>query len=654
MSTVMMVAGICMLLCCGMGYYALLRIEGELSVAYSAITLIVVLQVFGLTAGISAGAKIYFALSLIGLLLFILKGRDRKGFFSVGVVAFIGLSLAGIVAFHGDFIQTYDDFHQWAAEVKYMYENNFIPVDGDFIGSALVPPETSLFSAFFQILGGYNEGYMYSSGFMLSAIAAVLPLLRLKWKDWYKGLLYVLLVYAGLFSLYVQPYKSLYVDVPCAMWAAGTCMVWYIIGGDKTDTDKIAASGNKLLGLIIRFRNGLLMIPLLVFVARIKWGVGLLMWLFTLAFIVIDSIERKNGSSIGAILKRRWKQGVAIIAIGIVLVAAVWFLLGESFIPANLHGVLEALTFSSKKARLTALCLPYTIFEKSLTSNPNMPFRAAQATIMITIIMAVMVSWCKEEAEKRRLLAQTIAFPIYMLLYIAGLYVSYVSVFSYEESIRNATGYRYLSIVVVFEYVIMSAFLLRRIVSEKSFADQSEGRAKRLSNTSLLGLAVLVLMISNFNEDIIFKGSSLHYWENPTYEKINRTKEQVEEIKTIIGEDDRVYMLSNAYSLENMNEYPLCVALYYMDKQVSNYLNSPWEFNKKGSYTFNCKTDTTIEEFPDMIKTGGYTYIWIHSHDQFLDESFWEMFNSDIEANGLYKVNISDTGDITLELVREL
>jgi hypothetical protein len=111
---------------------------------------------------------------------------------------------------------------------------------------------------------------------------------------------------------------------------------------------------------------------------------------------------------------------------------------------------------------------------------------------------------------------------------------------------------------------------------------------------------------------------------------------------------------SKQYDLDNMNEYPLCVALYYLGEQVSNYLVMPWQFNEKGSLSFVAKSDLTIDSFPALLRDGGYTYIWIHSYDKYLTEQFERLFNCKELQKGLYRIMYQEDGAIRLEYVSDL
>ena len=117
-----------------------------------------------------------YLLSGIGAVCFVIQWICKKN----GQLLFIGivvwgilacLFVVGLVIYHNDFIQHTDEFHLWAALVKYMKEKDRLPIGNDFIaGPGQIYLSSSLFIAFFQIFAGYNEGNMYVASTLLTFI----------------------------------------------------------------------------------------------------------------------------------------------------------------------------------------------------------------------------------------------------------------------------------------------------------------------------------------------------------------------------------------------------------------------------------------------------------------------------------------------------
>ena len=670
----MMLAGFCLLLFFSMGIYTLIRIPPELCFLYAVILNAEVMQVLGYASSIRAGCIGFSILAVAGLVLFLLRSKKRVDFFTPGILLLFLLFAASLVLFRGGFIHNYDDFHQWALEVKYMLEHNAMPRPGGLM--PIVPMETGLFNVFFQVLCGYNEGYMHASSFLFTAAALVLPLAGIPWRRWKGALGYLLLTYLGMFSIYKFPYKSLYVDLPAAAWAAVLC-VWWMTAAKR---DRRQGMFGGILPRLIP------VIPILLFITRIKWGIGLLLAALTAGYIVIEIFAERMNESPGVFWRRQWKRIVIVSAVLIVAFGILWAILGSSFVPASMSGIAEALTVSSEKARLTLETLLQNLFQKSLTTHPNMRLYTVHSVILL-IVLLLLTAYLGRAVYQKKICRFAAYYPVCVAAYAAALYVSYVSTFSYEESVRNATGYRYLSVIVLYGFFVLTGMMLHSFGTERGLhrspeaegeilcSSDMEGRGKALpeAETGIAGAAdtgihgnvrwkmqavliagLFALALCNVNSKILYLASEIQEWKLPQYPVIMETRGQIEKIQDVISEDDRVYLLSNKYDLDNMNEYPLCVALYYLGEQVSNYLVMPWQFNEKGSLSFVAKSDLTIDSFPALLRDGGYTYIWIHSYDKYLTEQFERLFNCKDLQKGLYRILYQEDGAIRLEYVSDL
>ena len=73
-----------------------------------------------------------------------------------------------------------------------------------------------------------------------------------------------------------------------------------------------------------------------------------------------------------------------------------------------------------------------------------------------------------------------------------------------------------------------------------------------------------------------------------------------------------------------------------------------------GSLSFVANTDLTVDAFPDLLRGGGYTYVWIHSYDPYLARSFRRLFNCSNLREGLYRIQYQEDGAIRLEYVSDL
>jgi membrane protease YdiL (CAAX protease family) len=111
------------------------------------------------------------------------------------------------------------------------------------------------------------------------------------------------------------------------------------------------------------------------------------------------------------------------------------------------------------------------LFMKHLTTNPNMRLYPVQSVIVLTVLL-VFTAYLGRSVYRKKICLFAAYYPVCVVLYVAALYVTYVSTFSYEESIRNATGYRYLSVIVLYGFFVLTAMMLHTFGSEARPAGQ--------------------------------------------------------------------------------------------------------------------------------------------------------------------------------------
>jgi hypothetical protein len=244
---------------------------------------------------------------------------------------------------------------------------------------------------------------------------------------------------------------------------------------------------------------------------------------------------------------------------------------------------------------------------------------------ILLIVLLLLTAYLGRAVYQKKICRFAAYYPVCVAAYAAALYVSYVSTFSYEESVRNATGYRYLSVIVLYGFFVLTGMMLHSFGTERGLhrspeaegrvhrspeaegglhrspevegeilcSSDMEGRGKALpeAETGIAGAAdtgihgnarwkmqavliagLVALALCNVNSKILYLASEIQEWKLPQYPVIMETRGQIEKIQDVISEDDRVYLLSNKYDLDNMNEYLafkkiICVGGSWMIKQ---------------------------------------------------------------------------------------
>lgn len=628
MTLILMLVALLALIGVAMLYDKLIHISGGQAMLFSVITAVICLYAGGCIRHFEIGAVFFFLPAIIGIIWFVIgackekrqAGQQIAAFFSPAVCVIFALFLLQMFLFWGDFIQNLDDLHQWAAEVRYMLFKNHFPRQEDFIGTASLPVTNCLFVLFFQVIAGYHEGNMYAAAFLLVWTGMMLPFAKSSWKEAKKVFAYAVFMYVALYALYLYPYKSLYADLPAAVWAGGLCG-FYIM--EKKDGQRLGKGAKVTI------------FAALVYVCVAKYAVGPLMAAFCLVFMIANEIALRGW---GRTLKElgRHKKILFACAGGILLIMVGVLTVGSRFLPGSMQSTIEAITLSSEKAQKTLPTLLCNTFLKALNSYSRWKL---SFLIVIGIVIAGFVLLVCMTKEKEKVILKTRLFTLLIcgVGYLAVLYVTYVSTFSYEESIKTASVNRYFSIYAVFSVMILIATIL----------DSKMHYEKEKKWQGYLAL-LTILFVTNLNGNFIWRASRFQIEHMVGYQSMQDMKASLKNLEQMIGESDKAYILAQKYTLDKFDQKPLCTAGYYDYDHVSNFIREPWKFDENGAYAFMKTTKESIREFPERLEKGGYTYIWVYTGDAYLKEQFQELFHytEKLEDHALYQLEYQN-GHIT-------
>jgi len=518
------------------------------------------------------------------------------------LAVFVIALLYGVVFFYGVFLQNPDDLHWYGPVALYMSQNNRLINWSEFI----VPYQAyapSFFELFFMKTAGNEEQVMYVSAFLLSWIGFLLPMSRMERKDWGKVLLYAAVIFAALYSLYGHPYKSLYVDLPCAAWAGGIAGWW--AGRDQ-------ARGKK---------NAVILIAGLVTLAFFKQMVGVLMVLLILLYIVYEHEAQRCLTDADRGRRRciRLTGGSFLVLMILVVVFSGGFLLltRDRFfvmLPSSLQELLKATGFSGTKIIRLAGALGNSFLGTALHGKSDRSIYAF-AFLCFLIIWQTADTW--QESER----ASTVVRNAYVVFsgigYIAALAAAYLTLFTYEEAVDAKSSKRYLSILIIYLFLICLSRWLQR---------EEKDRQKNMMR--LVGtLALLLFFITGWNDRFIANATAFNEYQVANSEDIIETRAEVSKIRKLIGQEDRVFLIDQ----EGENEMPLNVAFCYLQDQVSNFMTEPWQFTENGCVIRHAEKETpTVGDLPELLEDGGYTWLWVYNTDEYLANALQDVLKSDI------------------------
>ena len=580
------------------------------------------------------------------------KGREVVAdTFSPAIVFVMVFFIFSLFLYYNDFLRNTDEFHHWAATVRFMLNSDRMPIGMSFGNCAYI---TSVFLLYFQKFTGYSEQAMYVAMSLFVWIGFMLPFSRYTWKNWTKAAAYVSILYIAVFSLYSYGFKSLYVDIPLAAWAGGLAAWWPKC--EKRKADYLTA----ISGLFVLF--------------FCKASAGLLMACFVFLFIFIYSRFFDDRIAETSVLIKKIKKNTALLC-GLVMIGSIallgaiysiepgetailqnndsvtadteasaiqqWSIAGLE-LPDAISNLINSVDLSKEKANDTLGRFVTKSFGADLASRSNLSI--AFVPVLLLLAMLVIVNgdlYCEEKKSKIYIM-----YGIFTTLaYCAAVFFSFLLMFPYESSVEARSVSRYFSILVIYFLVLVLTELLQ------------EGHAVKEKAQKYVILAVLIFFSLGLNGNFIPNATALDKQNASGYTKILETRELVNQVKNVISETDKVYFICQQ-SADNLSGADLSnnVVLYYLENQVSSYNDVPWKFTNTGSVVRLEEIDTSIQEFPDLLANGGYTYVWVHTTNPYLTRELPLVLPCDDEINSgdLYRVVYENGRPLYLELVQSI
>lgn len=653
MSYLMLIIAFIIMSCIGLFWCYLLQLNMGEGIFLAASSIILIMYGLGYFGMFNIALYFLILLASIGAIIAVWSFIKKKRIFPYGgrtAYGLLTLSLgAAIILFHGDFIQHIDEFHMWAAAIKYMLENNRLAIYSDFIGGSGHLIGTSMFHLFFQKFTRYNEGIMYISGLLLYMIGFLLPWGNAVRKQWKSSLLYSLIIYISIFSLYIYGNKNLYVDLPTASWASGITLWWVLhqkLPENATISGKHTAnnvSARRSIG------NGLILLLGLIVIVSIKFKFGILLDMTLLGFIIIHKLFIENQIQKNEKIKKR------LIYIGIPLVVFIIIVAGVASIaiyhkfltrdvPLTIKNQLDIIQFSRAKAEET-----FSTFLTILVGGPLAPSRSHMKISFFAVLVlsfGLLYIDGNIQQEQNRSIIYALYFLFASIIYLGILLLSYLCFMTYYESIRFSGGVRYLSIFAIYLFNFSVGLLLF----------ECSNNSKGTKIYAYVGLGLLFFFSLGLNQKYVPLNTSFNKKEVRGYKDIHAATVQSKNLRKIINSNDRVYLLHQQGT--RTNEFGTNTALYYMDNQLSNYLLTPWKFTNYGSVIRLNKTNQlTIKDFPQLLMDGHYTYVWVMTSNKYLKKSLPKVLHcsgGSIKDGNLYKVICINRFVVALDLVDNL
>lgn len=569
-------------------------------------TIVVVLLLFGLSPlSFQWGLISLTLLAVVGLVAFIIsvinhKERKPVSQWEIVPIIFWVLSCFASVLYFGDHLHYNDEFHQWGAAVKYMLENDRMPLYDDFLGDQYYFG-TSLFHLFYQMIGGYNEGNMYASSFLLQWIGILLPISAYKMKDWKICTIYTLLAWFGGYSIYVYFGKGIYTDA-AVFCLAGGLTGWSLLLENKKRLLPVLIPG---LGLLFYF----------------KPYIGLAFCFYVLFFFFGMSLmaERKRTVLI--------KKGLFAVVLLMALALLVLYLDGRLLS----SGVWDnhAINYAIYRLSVSWSVMAESLFGRDLSRYSHLNTYAISLWTL-EVAMVGIAGYLSDEKEKSHrlivLMASSIASFIVFVLYAESFIISY------EESLTGRSVGRYYSIETGYLFLVMLSYLLHVIKKD----------SKRIMPVRFGIVLMLSIFILGIDEKYVIAATSWNNSEAESEESYLLAQTVIDKLEEhYIQEDTKILFLDQCCANYIVEES----LPYYLGDAISSYLTEVYGYGLDGAHTrFAWDKSKGIYSFDELLEEEGYDYVLIWTTNDYLNQ--WLPKVMDVEGTlvdgGLYRVIYSD------------
>lgn len=558
-----------------------------------------------------------------------------------------GISVWGLLAvlfmlclmiYHNDFIQHTDEFHLWAALVKYMKEKDRLPIGNDFIaGPGQIYLSSSLFIAFFQFVSGYNEGNIYVASTLLTFIGLMLPFSGYKKKEWKKVFLYAILMYVAIFSLYLYATKSLYVDMPTVAWAGGLAGWW--LNRKKEKRNLIIIPVAIIAIIFMKPSSGLLMA---VYVTLFM--IGHYIWVGKKQIQECKSIKKLNlitgimclmvllgSAGIIGVISQIHTQEQAIAENG-QEISEINYVIGDRKLPESIAKRVDLYSISMNKVKKTVSAFLTHAIGNPLGNRSNL--KVSFVPFMIFLLILILLYGELNQRQNEAVFYRN--YMIFMSLsYCAVLFFSFIMMFGYELSVTVRGCSRYLSVCAVFWFIIVLVLFFQNNI------------VHRINLQRYLMYALFLIFLSGLNSKYVPNTTALDKENVIGYEDIMTAKRQSEEIKSILKENDKVYFIYQISADNEPGDADLVTSpvMYYLDMQISNYGVVPWRFYEGGcNIAIEDVNTMSIQDLPNLLSSGGFTYLWVYRSNNYLRSELPNVlsYEGDSVEAGLYQIVYND------------
>lgn len=626
--------GITLLVIIGLSllFYTLVKVTPEESFASAIMSILVLVYVTGLIGNTKIALGIIYVLALVGVVLSVIavckqSEYSLKTFWSPGILMACGITVVGVVAFKGMLIYNWDELYQWGKAADYMVLYDKLPNGPDFSGESILLSSTTFFHYFMArlsagVMGEITESNYYVSNLLLWFSALLLPFSGEGWKNWKRVWAFGVFHFLLAALIFVQPYYNIYTDQPTAYWAGGM-IAWLLAGKCK--------------------KRNLYLIPLvLINVGLMKSMVGpLFAVIVILAIIVLYCVACKEQGK--HILPAGWnkvlfsKKGL----LGIVGILSPFILIGVWSALTGQNGLLRFHGLTPQpgeedRAVETLKSMIGWIFD-SVTLKDEKLYLSYGIFIILTVgIVYILYPVLLKKKDNNRYRGLMNIYIIGFVGYFVVMFVAYMLVFGYVDSIRAMSLNRYYS-----DYMMLGVVPLTLPLFQWSVKEQDAIIRVLKKGTICVFMVCILYGVSDYFLENLVHAYAL---DTKNYAERERFEDYCEEIKELTDGEGKIYFVNQTKS----GLFTL-VADYELGEQLSR-TGMCYKFRKDTSEPILGLTEYPIATLPAVLREQGYEYLWVYSNNEYFVKNMKEMFELDsVKKGSFYKVVCNEDGSVSLE-----
>lgn len=574
----------------------------EINIPISVVLIVLVVYILGLFNQLTIGVTLIIALTVVSLIYCIysfIKKKDtqiKEQILTPGLIVYILLGIISAIFNKGRVFCQYDDFTHWGLIVKNMFYYGNYGTDG-VIEYGEYPPFVSIFQYIILVFKRTFSEDSIIIGLNFLYFSFIMPFLKnIKWD---KSILKLIVLVPSILLIpiifYEDFYTDLFVDGFLGVLFAYIIYSWY----REEKLTKMLSVGAGIIAITL------------------TKSIGIALAIIAIIIFAIDILLAKK-----EFRKRNLIEILILVAILIIAIGS-WkgkILIDNSNIKWNTNeitigNIIKVLKEDGEAYQKRTL---QNFKEKILTEQGTLTSRGMNTINLLMFLIAsgtlTYILIKDKQLQKRFIVIQIIAI-ISWIIFIFGMLIMYLFIFTKEEALILACYERYALILPLGIIIIDVVFL------------EDKWKKVKLSQIVLCLSLILVFMPLQTIYEMYY---------NNDEEKAKRI-EQREPYKEILKYSDELNEEAEIYYISNfVGEKEIALVRYEM---------LPMKIQNKSS-----KLTMAREEFIEEIINNGYTHIYINENDRVLTNQFIDLFeNNEIKSKTMYKIQKEEDKIVFLE-----